>query len=91
MNTMTEPNATNEGATATEIDPVSTCRTLSIFMFLLLVAAGGAAANFGHVRTSELGVDMTTFGIWAGAGAICLVVGVCSAAICRQLRMLLRP
>lgn len=85
MQAMTEP----QPITAANPDiNVTTCKTLSIFVFLILVVIGGVAANIGHTRDKELGVDLTALGVWCGAAAVCLVVGVCAAAICRQLRAL---
>lgn len=87
MQTMTEPTTPPVAATT---DPVSVCKVFSILVFVTLTIIGGLAANFAHIRTKDLGFDMTTFGIWLGAAAICLVVGICTSAICRQLQALCR-
>jgi hypothetical protein len=69
----------------------STCTACAVFVAVVLLIAGALASNIGHARSASVDFDWTAFGIWAGAAGVALTVGLCAAAICKQLVDSLTP
>lgn len=72
------PNAESEKSSANTVENTG----VAIGMVLLLV--GSYAGNAFHLRNGTAPADWGTLGVWVGAGAVCLVIGVAVAAAMRK-------
>ena len=64
----------------------NTCEHITVTLTVVLLVGGLYASNaFNFRHAASRGVDWQLLGKWLGAAAICLTVGLCLTAICRQL------
>lgn len=63
----------------------NTCEHVTVTVTVVLLGTGLYAANaFDFRHPGSRGVDWELLGVWLGAGAVCLAIGLCLTAICRQ-------
>ena len=61
------------------------CENITIAVTVVVLVAGLYAANAFNVRSGDARrVDWKLLGIWLGAAAICLTIGLCLTVICRR-------
>lgn len=64
----------------------NTCENITVAASVVLLVVGSYSGNAFNVRFGgSRGVDWGLLGIWLGAATICLTVGLCLTAICRQV------
>lgn len=67
-----------------ERSPANTVENLGVAVGVVLLLIGLYGGNAFHVRNGTTPTEWTTLGVWVGAGAVCVVIGVAVAAAMRK-------